>query len=258
VSFAGIDRGASFCFSIRNEANLKDGEPMSVQLAILYTALPSSRKIVRVHNIQLHTSTDPVVIFRHADADCMVTYLCKMAAAHALRNPMSLEKASSKAYTLGGSRRTSDIRQRVIDICVDILLNYRQLCSSHSPKGQLILPESLKVLPLYTLCMLKHPCFMQNAVVGGATAASGGSTRLAVDACERSFVLNTMLRATFKETMHSLYPRMYPLHDLDDDDGYPIDDSDGFAPRKGGGRSHSFEDDDYSASGSEEVSVFEH
>ena len=61
---------------------------MSLQLAILYTSLPlpSSRKIVRVHNIHINTSTDPVVIFRHADADCMVTYLCKMAAAHALRN----------------------------------------------------------------------------------------------------------------------------------------------------------------------------
>jgi hypothetical protein len=91
---------------------------------------------------------------------------------------MPLEKASSKAHKLGGTRRTLDIRQRIIDMCVNILLNYRQLCSSHSPKGQLILPVSLKALPLYTLCILKRPCFMQNSVVGGAAATSGGSTRL--------------------------------------------------------------------------------
>lgn len=265
ITLSGVDRDASCCFSIRNEANLKDGDPMFFQLAILYTSLPSSQRIVRVHNFMLHTSLDPMVVFRHSDIDCMVTYLCKMAASHALRHPMSIEKPSSKQFVLGGSRRTADIRQRVIDICVDILLNYRQLCSAHSPKGQLILPESLKVLPLYTLCILKHPCFMQNAVVGAVSAsgsAGGGTSRLAVDSCERSFALNTMLRASFKEVMFSLYPRMYALHDLKDGDGYPVKDE--WEDSKGGSGSRvysnggdpDFYDDSEHTFSEDEVGIF--
>ena len=224
VTLAGVDREVSCCFAIRNAANLKDGDPMFLQLAILYTSLPSSQRIVRVHNIMLNTSTDPMTVFRHADADCMVSYLCKMAADHALRHPFPADKPSCTNYVFGGSRGTNNIRQRLIDICMDILLNYRQLCSPDSPKGQLILPESLKALPLYTLCILKHPCYMQNATVDMTPTSGGtrGATRLAVDACERSFLLNTMLRCGCRETMLSLYPRMYPLHMLGEGDGYPL------------------------------------
>lgn len=197
---------------------------MHIQLAILYTSLPSSQRTVRVHNIMLNTSTDPMTVFRHADVDCMVSYLCKMAADHALRHPFPAEKPSCANYVLGGSRKTNNIRQRIIDICMDILLNYRQLCSPDSPKGQLILPESLKVLPLYTLCILKHPSFIHNAAVGlsSASSSSRGATRLAIDACERSFLLNMMLRCGCREGMLSLYPRMYPMHTLEEGDGYPL------------------------------------
>jgi protein transport protein SEC24 len=47
------------------------------------------------------------------------------------------------------------VRQSLIDKCTRILLMYRRNCSSGMPIGQLVLPEGFKLLPLYTLALLK-------------------------------------------------------------------------------------------------------
>jgi hypothetical protein len=41
--------------------------------------------------------------------------------------------------------------------CVTILYTYRKFCATASSSGQLILPEALKLLPLYTMGMLAIP-----------------------------------------------------------------------------------------------------
>jgi len=40
--------------------------------------------------------------------------------------------------------------------CAQILATYREKCSENAPIGQLILPEALKLLPLYSNCIMKH------------------------------------------------------------------------------------------------------
>ena len=46
--------------------------------------------------------------------------------------------------------------------CATILATYRKTCSTASSSGQLILPECMKILPLYTNCLLKF-----DALTGG-------------------------------------------------------------------------------------------
>ena len=46
-------------------------------------------------------------------------------------------------------------RGELVQGCIDILHVYRKKCASATSSGQLILPESLKLLPLYTLSLLK-------------------------------------------------------------------------------------------------------
>lgn len=43
------------------------------------------------------------------------------------------------------------IRERITNLCVNVLLSYRKYCATVSSSGQLILPEALKLLPLYTI-----------------------------------------------------------------------------------------------------------
>ena len=52
------------------------------------------------------------------------------------------------------------IRDTFTNQCAVILACYRKQCSSQSPAGQLILPESLKLLPMYANCMLKSDALL--------------------------------------------------------------------------------------------------
>ena len=47
------------------------------------------------------------------------------------------------------------IRENFTNQCAAILACYRKNCSQQSPPGQLILPDSLKLLPMYANCLLK-------------------------------------------------------------------------------------------------------
>ena len=50
-------------------------------------------------------------------------------------------------------------RQAIFAKTIKVLAGYRKTCSSHSSSGQLILPETLKLLPLYSLAMTKSKLF---------------------------------------------------------------------------------------------------
>lgn len=52
------------------------------------------------------------------------------------------------------------IRENFTHQCAVILSCYRKHCSSQSPAGQLILPESLKLLPMYANCLLKSDALL--------------------------------------------------------------------------------------------------
>ena len=45
------------------------------------------------------------------------------------------------------------VREQVTNLCINALSSYRKFCATVSSSGQLILPEALKLLPLYTLGM---------------------------------------------------------------------------------------------------------
>ena len=47
------------------------------------------------------------------------------------------------------------VRTELKAACVAVLTQYRKYCSGRSQPGQLILPEALKLLPIYLLGLLK-------------------------------------------------------------------------------------------------------
>lgn len=51
----------------------------------------------------------------------------------------------------------AQVRDQTTKACINILYSYRKFCASVSSSGQLILPEALKLLPLYTLGMINTP-----------------------------------------------------------------------------------------------------
>lgn len=54
--------------------------------------------------------------------------------------------------------------ESLLDGVAETLFTYRRYCANkYLPRGQLILPEALKFMPIYTLGMIKSPAFRSNA-----------------------------------------------------------------------------------------------
>ena len=91
------------------------------------------------------------------------------------------------------------VKESLIATCAQILACYRKNCASPSSAGQLILPECMKLLPLYTNCLLK------------SDALSGGAD---VGCDDRAFLMHSLGSMDVSSTVAYFYPRLIPLHDL--------------------------------------------
>lgn len=63
-------------------------------------------------------------------------------------------KREASRIMVRGAKAT---KESVINNLVNLLFVYRQKCAAQSSPSQLILPDNLKLLPLYTLSALKTP-----------------------------------------------------------------------------------------------------
>jgi protein transport protein SEC24 len=95
------------------------------------------------------------------------------------------------------------VKESLIASCAQILACYRKNCASPSSAGQLILPECMKLLPLYTNCLLKSDALSGAADVG----------------CDdRAFLMHSIGSMDVATTVAYFYPRLLPLHDLSPQD----------------------------------------
>ena len=123
-------------FSVIETANHND--PLHVQLACLFTRADGTR-LIRVHNVVLRPTPQAVKVFKHCDLDTVGFFIAKQAIVEHQDRPTKC------------SIKDSALRQ-----IVAILHAYRVHCAVSSGSGQLILPDSLKALPLYVSGFLKQ------------------------------------------------------------------------------------------------------
>eukprot|EP01125_Pyxidicula_operculata_P014797 TRINITY_DN4973_c0_g1_i1.p1 TRINITY_DN4973_c0_g1~~TRINITY_DN4973_c0_g1_i1.p1 ORF type:complete len:818 (-),score=253.42 TRINITY_DN4973_c0_g1_i1:19-2472(-) len=159
----------------------------TLQAALLYTTSNQERRI-RVMTISLPIANDLTNIFNLADANATVNLMTKMA----------IQKSLTTKLT--------EAREAIVNKCVDILSVYRQSFGTPNTNVQLMLPESLKALPLYVLAVVKSVIF---------------KTSTTVNPDVRSYftnmfrVMGTELGAVF------LYPRLFALHNMPEECGVP-------------------------------------
>ncbi|XP_047259129.1 protein transport protein Sec24-like CEF [Capsicum annuum] len=118
--------------TLKHDDKLQEGSECSFQSAVLYTTIDGQRRI-RVSTLALPCTTMLSNLFRSADLDTQFACILKQAASEVPTAPLSR------------------IREQVTNLCINILHSYRKYCATVSSSGQLILPEALKLLPLYTL-----------------------------------------------------------------------------------------------------------
>lgn len=94
---------------------------------------------------------------------------------------------------------------------IEMLHSYRRNCAPNSSPGQLILPESLKLLPLYVSALGKLPAFACNR-----QPSKEGAARSPADVAVRSDARIADLISVNSMPPHRLipyfYPRLYMIH----------------------------------------------
>lgn len=166
---------------IKYDDKLSEEEGVYIQVALLYTSCSGQRRL-RIINLSLKTCSQMADLYRSCDLDTIINYISKQAVYKLLDN-------NPKA-----------VKDSIVNRAAQILATYRKNCASPSSAGQLILPECMKLLPLYVNCLLK------------SDALSGGSD-MTID--DRSFSMQAVMIMDIPTSVNYFYPRLIPLHDLD-------------------------------------------
>ncbi|XP_021896365.1 protein transport protein Sec24-like At4g32640 [Carica papaya] len=133
--------------------------------------------------IFLHATNMLSNLFRSADLDAQFACYLKQAASEIPSKPLL------------------QVREQVTNLGVNTLLSYRKFCATVTSSGQLILPEALKLLPLYTLALIK---------------STGLRTDGRID--DRSFWINYVSSLSTPLAIPLVYPRMLAVHDANSKD----------------------------------------
>lgn len=182
IDLPGVDADIAFGVEFQYDSNLEKNANNYIQCACLYTSR-SGLRLIRVHTLRLGTASTISEVFRYADLDSTLGILSRLAVNQATKNKDTLDI----------------VRKTVTKKVVDILATYRENCSQSPNPGQLILPESLKLLPIYALGLIKSPSFRQG-------------TDVLLD--ERIVSYNTLMRNPTRNLIHYCFPRLFALHDM--------------------------------------------
>ncbi|XP_047940906.1 protein transport protein Sec24-like At4g32640 isoform X2 [Salvia hispanica] len=186
VDLPAIDCDKTIMVSLKHDDKLQEGSECAFQCALLYTTVYGQRRI-RVSTLSLPCTNMLSNLFRSADLDTQFACITKQAAIEIPSAPLA------------------QVRDQATNVCINILYSYRKFCATVSSAGQLILPEALKMLPLYTLALLKSTGLRPDGRID-----------------DRSVWINYVSPLPTPLVIPLVYPRMIALHDLNEKE---LDDS---------------------------------
>ncbi|KAG7390574.1 hypothetical protein PHYPSEUDO_007514 [Phytophthora pseudosyringae] len=181
---------STFAVEITHSDALLTSSTISVQAGLLYTNSGGERRI-RVHTVCIPVTKLFAELFRQVDQDALCNIIAKNA----------LEVALKTGLDSGRSRLQTQ--------CADIVRAYRNsgAYGANQASGyQLHLPESLQLLPLYIMSLLKNSTLR-------------GGTDLSVD--ERAFLQYELNNMPVELSRVYIYPRMFALHNMPPEVGLP-------------------------------------
>lgn len=169
------------------------------QSALLYTTSAGSRR-VRVSTLALQSTSVPSEVFRLSDFGAVTAFTTRQAISDMLRPD--------------GSGTHKVAREAVVQRCVDLLANYRLNTSArNSPSGQLILPEALQLLPLFSLSLRK------SLILRPSLPKGSWSARPSPSADERAYHIHHGAAVSPALAMLSVHSNLYVVSKLRKRDG---------------------------------------
>lgn len=189
VELAALDCDKTITVEFKHDDKLNEDSGAQIQCALLYTSCSGQRRL-RIHNLSLNCCTQLADLYRNCETDTLINFFVKMAYRAVLNNS------------------TKTVRESLINQSAQILACYRKNCASPSSAGQLILPECMKLLPVYLNCVLKSDILQPGADV---------STD------DRAYIRHLIASMDVSETNVFFYPRVLPVHKMDvDGDDFPV------------------------------------
>ncbi|KAL6046314.1 Protein transport protein Sec24C [Balamuthia mandrillaris] len=184
LELAAIDCDKSIAASLRHDESLDEKSMAVLQCALLYTTSKGERRI-RVHNISLGCTSVINNVFRGADLYAIANINARKALRHVFHASLA------------------EARNNLVKSTVDPLAAYRKHCASAtSGASQLILPESLKLLPIYTLSLLKS---------GLLRIGQDANPDLRVEALQAFNIMSLVSASTI------VYPHLFELTQLSEE-----------------------------------------
>ncbi|XP_056285582.1 protein transport protein Sec24C isoform X2 [Pseudoliparis swirei] len=177
VELAGLDCDKAITVEFKHDDKLSEETGALMQCAVLYTSCSGQRRL-RIHNMAVNCCSQLADLYRNCETDTIINFFSKYAFRGLLNNP------------------TKAVRDTLINQCAQILSCYRKNCASPSSAGQLILPECMKLLPVYLNCVLKSDVLMPGADVS-------------LD--DRSYLRQLISCMDVPESHVFFYPRLLPL-----------------------------------------------
>ncbi|CAM9759569.1 unnamed protein product [Chrysoparadoxa australica] len=162
-----------------------------IQVVMAYTSSCGVR-LARVHNMALPLLLKIKSIYNLIDQDALVTLLLR------------------KYLDSVGKQTIEEVQRIALDDCVQMMAT----CQAYVPKKegndhQLILTESMRLIPLLTSCLLKSKAFRSNSSyrLGIRMAPYPGMD-------ERAITHSNLVGASVQDTVFQLYPQTFLADDL--------------------------------------------
>ncbi|XP_018418437.1 PREDICTED: protein transport protein Sec24D isoform X2 [Nanorana parkeri] len=181
VEMAAIDADKAVTVEFKHDDKLNEDTGALIQCAVLYTTINGQRRLL-VHNISLSCSPQLADLYKSCETDALINFFAKSAYKATLHHPLKT------------------VRDVLINQTAHMLACYRKNCASPSAVSQLILPDSMKVLPVYMNCLLKNEVLL-------------GNPEIATD--ERAFQRQLVMCMDVASSQLFFYPLLLPLHTLD-------------------------------------------
>ncbi|KAL0477627.1 COPII adaptor coat protein sec23/sec24 [Acrasis kona] len=195
MDLAGIDSDTAFGIEFKHDSKLDENQSDHfIQAVMLYTTRTGHRRL-RVMTSKLNLATTMSSLFKKADMDATLALTSRLLSAQVVKNRESLE----------------NVQQMINNYSIGVLTAYRKYCSQASAPGQLVLPEALKLLPVYYLGLQKSPCFRT-------------ATDVMLD--ERINNFNLLMEMPIRSVLMYCYPYLFSLHNMPPSeivDGYDRD-----------------------------------
>ncbi|CAN2388912.1 Sec23/Sec24 beta-sandwich domain [Pristimantis euphronides] len=181
IEMAAVDADKALTIEFKHDDKLSEDVGALIQCALLYTTIGGQRRLL-VHNISLNCSSQLADIYKSCETDALINFFAKSAYKAILHHPLKT------------------VREVLVNQTAHMLACYRKSCASPSAVSQLILPDSMKVLPVYMNCLLKNDVLI-------------GSPEIATD--ERTFQRQLLMSMDVASSQLFYYPLLLPLHTMD-------------------------------------------